>query len=884
MSDAQLYSDSMKSASFDYRVFTDYMRTVRSKTFKFLYDFQIKSSGYRRFDFTASQLRLMLPTRKESSRGNPKKYILFIDSDFISKRDRLPFKRSAFYGKEISMYDIANNPELFKSSYIIFIEGKFIDCTNLICKEDNTCLIIDTNEWENTAGLPPSYIEDMITRDVPITVFFMPNPVYGIYETNVNVIAKYENYLSLAKFDIAGNLTDEATYISFINSNELLYASVMCDTSADQFLKFYAGNDALPFDTKLAHFNVFGMRNVLDEVVLPAGETFFEIPIMNYPVPVETMIVFRDVSGRKEYAHDVTIRLHYPNIYKIEVNDQPAYDLHIFTIGVDDTPMSGDLKYKNQLGLYYRFFANDILDKYKDDTIPGIIKNYDEGEYNYSLPDYFGNAFDPDHLTYKIERFNGFIENDPMVINEYFHELFKPVQNYMIDISEIDLATRLRTDNLGEISSVDDHTTFAEDRYVFQFIEYSGVDKTLLSLFIDGNYYMPDVTFSEDGMKYVYIPTTMVNADSFIEVNVDALFSFEEQTVFTATNEIIEFNCNNSNKPVMACDIYLINEQDNTYVDRADFEIYVLDDFGNQTAVGSSTARNIHDTFFVSITNASLVDVNISVRVDKVGYIQEWVSTGGFGGVLFPVQVNNNTEYFKIYRDGRLIPKNAYAITTSNIHGTSTIVDLGIVKNIGDRFIIQYTPNRYTQTLFLDDIPSNGIVEVGDILNRPFDYHTYEYYINGKKLNRTNLEILTPHTLLLKDVESLQNFEILTKNIDEEQFFIYGNALTEMNTLIYNLAEFQSEVIANLPILPDTEPPLAAILDPGALIYVGIFIYLLPTLEFINPDTDQITADDVTQYEPVLTTPFVLNPDADGHGDEPNPFQKLYINPDVDFI
>jgi hypothetical protein len=496
-----------------------------------------------------------------------------------------------------------------------------------------------------------------------------------------------------------------------------------------------------------------------------------------------------------------------------------------------------------------------------DDTIPDIIKNYDEGDYTYSLPDYFGQALDPNQVTYKIDKFNNYILNDPGVINEYFHKLLEPVQNYFIDVNDIDLLTRLRTDNMGEIKNVEYHTTFSENRYVFQFVEYSGTDKTILTIFIDGYYYMPDQHFSEDGMKYIYIPTTMVHNDSLIEVNVDGFFSFQTITPFINTTGYLEFLCHNGDKPVMACDIYLVRMSDNAYVDKSKYDVLIDDDFGNVVSVGSNTCRNIHNRFYIQMLDPLLLSTPIIIKINKIGHTRNWVIGSYVGGFTFPLQVNNDPNYFKIYRNGALIPRQFYIIIPSPLFQNMLYIDININKIEGSTYNVQYTSNKFTPLLYLETIPDNGIIEVDDILDRPFDYHTYEYYLNGRKLNYTNIEILTPHTLLVKGVTSRRNFEILNRNIDDSQFFIYGNALTDINSAIYNLPEFQSLIVANFPIIPNTQPTIIDLLDPNSIILIALFIEYLSVLEFINPDTEQFTAQELIDYAPVMTAPFIINPD-----------------------
>jgi hypothetical protein len=104
---------------------------------------------------------------------------------------------------------------------MVFVDGKLFDTINILCKEDKTYLIFDINDGKNTTGIPKDYFDQLMNANVDITVFFVPNCTYGIYNTNRNVLSKYVDNLALSRFDLANNLDTSDKYVTFINTNEL---------------------------------------------------------------------------------------------------------------------------------------------------------------------------------------------------------------------------------------------------------------------------------------------------------------------------------------------------------------------------------------------------------------------------------------------------------------------------------------------------------------------------------------------------------------------------------------------------------------------------------------------------------------------------------------
>ena len=229
MASAELY-EAYKNGTFDIRSLEKALTDIRIGSYLFLDQAQKDIVGHARFDFKSSDLKLST-TMEKKQHSYPMRYVHTVDYSFIGENQRRTFKRSEFLNKEVTLFDCANNPTLFIRTYMVFVAGKFMDTVQIFCNEDKTTLVFDTASAKNPGGLPEDYLKKMIEDDVDITVYFIPNCAYGVYNTNRYVLQKYVNNLSLKRFNIANELGDETKYITFINTNDLLFSSVITETT-----------------------------------------------------------------------------------------------------------------------------------------------------------------------------------------------------------------------------------------------------------------------------------------------------------------------------------------------------------------------------------------------------------------------------------------------------------------------------------------------------------------------------------------------------------------------------------------------------------------------------------------------------------------------------
>jgi hypothetical protein len=864
MTDTQLYTLLFSNNTYNHDAMTKTLNITKESSFQFLNNLQYLAAGYRRFDFKMTDLTSAIASRDRINLQYPKKYLAFIKNNFISEKNRLEYKKSDFFGKEVDMKTIADNSDIFSNAYLVFVNGKFIDSTTLMCKDNHTYIVFNISDRPGEIGIPRSYFESLLEANVDITIYFVPNCAYGVLNTNLYALEMYKNQLSLQQFDISGHLSDDASYIAFINENNLLYTSIITDViDSDQYLRFYSGNNSLPYDSKIIHFNIFGLRNLLDIKSIDAGETWFELPIKDMPVPKENLIPFREIDGKKLFAHDVVINSYYPNIYSIQSNMYPQYPLSIFVVYFDDTTVSIS-KHKNELSLYYKYIEN-ILDQYKNDTIPTLIKNYIPKSYIYSIDDYRGSNNLNKPLHYKKQAFETFISVDFNITKDYFYNLLNKRDAFYLYIENIDLNTRLRTNNYSEITDINDQEEFTESRYVFIFNDELMTDYENLRFFIDGIYYLSDKKYRNGNYVYYYIPISLIHSDSIMEIERGLPFYFETNINYGNTNYFIDVECNNGAIPVYVNDIYLIDNTTNTYIDRDMFAVQIQDTDGSYIIMDNDSFTEIKDSFQIAVTDESLLLKDITLYINK--FSQRLIYEVTISNILnasieFPKKIKNDVRNIRIFRNGRLIPPSVYT-TDFGVTYSNPIITIMTSKTIGDIYIIEYIPNKYNEVLRRTTISNTGIIDVIDIANKAMDIKYYDFFLNGKKLNTNNLDFLTPTKLRVKNVNTTLNFNIIEKDINPIPFYALPLSLRTTDDDIFDLTDVHNAIVnEHLPISND-EPNY---IPPIGQEYTTEEVHnmkenVLKVLELINPNEEQITPTMIDDYPNVFSTlPYLINP------------------------
>lgn len=856
--DSKLYTYEMYD-TFDLSILEKTLNDIKRNSFHFLYQLQKELLLHYRFDFHISDLK-KASYFNHSVKVYPRKYVYYVDVNFIDEKNRIKYKQSPFYNKELSIFDTADNPDIFTHTYMVFVDGRFYDTINILPMEDKTAIIFDIYEKKtNPTGITKEHFEELLAHDSPVTVLFIPNCTYGIYNTNRHVLELYKDNLSLQRFNLSSNLSDDNKYITFVNENDLLFSSVIVDTdNSSDMLRFY--NQPLNEKTKYVHINIFGFRNLYDQIYLDGSEKFFRIPLQAMPIPIENIIIFRDKDGKKYFAHDIRLKLYYPNVYEVIGNDNND-NLVLYVFYSDDTKNIDILSYKNHLELFHSLFGTGV-EEYQNDTIFKIVRDYFPPVYNYDIKDFENSEWYPNHLDYKIETFRKWISENSDNLRYYLYNQVKTPRGYYLDISEVNLESKLRLDNFSEIEDEELQEKFDTPRYLF-IIPNRQEDNSHFRFFIDGFFYVPDKVYRKGSYDYYYIPVELINKDSVIEIEKFDNTNLSKDIKFTNLDEKILIDLYNG-QYFSINDIFLVEKNTGNYIKREDYDFIVIRD-GAVITLPTSSFKPIKENFYIKLKNESLLNVDITLYIKRTDFfIREKVTeridrTKPY--VLRNITIAPDRRNFRVFINSRFTGMNHYDVFFMDRVTDPVTVQTNILRNFGDEVVIDYTPHKYKVIYTADTIHEKGFVDLRGIINKPFGLKWYDIFLNGQKLNKKHIEIISPFLIMIKNVSTRRNLIIIERDRSGEFF-----KATEPNTINDKLwdtvKEFRDRILDRDSIKDTDIDIVTEIISDLEIETMRFFFLYLTDLGFINPDLKQMVEYD-KKYYPAITAvdPILINPD-----------------------
>ncbi len=266
-------------------------------------------------------------------------------------------------------------------------------------------------------------------------------------------------------------------------------------------------------------------------------------------------------------------------------------------------------------------------------------------------------------------------------------------------------------------------------------------------------------------------------------------------------------------------------------------------------------------TFDISPTSEKVINVPLKIRFSKIPIMVRFtIDVAGYAYIDTGTDdFQFSTEYIRVFRNGRLIPKTRYRLLTNYERPRILFVEW---FDIGDIVYIDITPYRYTQLLHKRNISKEEtLINLKGIINKPFDIRYYDVYMNGRKLSLNNVFSITPWEITLVNLKSNYNLDIYEKERDWEYFGLDYNTMNyyfsfddlissgvvsdeEFCKLIKDKIDHDKD--PRLNIYPNTfnEDPLDY--SDVDMIYPIFFIFYYDELipkTFVNPDVLQFSRD-----------------------------------------
>ena len=443
-----------------------------------------------------------------------------------------------------TIFDSCNLTDLFERRVMFFVNGQYFHGIKFYADTNRFILIIevdtDPEKYETTmAGdvIRNDRLKNMIKNGDSWSILLMPfsNTKY-IIDYPINIIKGRKLVLSRDK-------TKDVSNVKFVDSNTWLVSvsdikekSNTVSTIANASIE--NGELVLDLPVEFANSirkinmiaaNVVAMPNVsgLANLYLARAFQIQFLPSekMTNPIPPQDIICFEtDENGSfVKYLHNATIKMYYPNIYKIEDVDPSKYIMIMWMYSSQDTTI-----FINPLDLYMKY-DSDYATEAINNKLPVTIKNYIPMVNTYrerSYLEYFVRATRRNEFSYKFEYLKELIRDDTSRLEKIYTDMvtntaYKWHSNprYYIDMKNWgNIENRKRYNSANEV------TTFAVTEFgtecIYFVIEHEDEREYPIAVWIDGVRCTHTWLFTERYRSYLYIPTQMINSSSHIEFEI----------------------------------------------------------------------------------------------------------------------------------------------------------------------------------------------------------------------------------------------------------------------------------------------------------------------------------------------------------------------------
>lgn len=873
MRDKEFYTRASLNNTFDIKAVENALNDIQISSFQYLNEIQMQSTGLKRFDFKMSDL-IRTERIDHNTRYYPRKWVYNIPENFIAENKRLEFRRSKFYNKFITFKDTIDNTNIFTNTFLLFIDGAIMNnAVELYCREDKTVVVFRVNEKPADSGINRQLLNRWIEEDVNVTFFMVSIEVGGSKTFNQYTFAPYNNVVPLKEFGIPeGVKYNNKFMVSVSNIGDIRSNLCMTDNTDENI--FFLNNDIAESGYKSFVIDIFNLRSVDEIKYIEGNEEWFTIDVHECPVSTQNIVAFDYDTNR--FLHDVKFELYYPNIYHV-IGNSNNKKLKVYIFYYDDTSEKL-LEYSNHLAVYYKYVQN-VLDKYKNNTINSIIKNYMPVEVEYTINNFKETIWFDDAFKFKSEYLRELIVADGNNFRAYLKRQCSKQHSFYLPMKNVDLQSKIRQNN-KDVNEPIWYEEFNELRYMFIFRNEFRSTFTDILFSIDGIAYIPDKHYKTQKYEYFYIPCNLINENSILEVEKIKGFLREELTTFTSTNDEKIFNIKSVDEitDVFHNDIFLTNAETDEYLNDDDYTVSVKLD-NEWIDVNNDCFYKIEDQYKVKINNSDYLNKPLRIHIKK-NYAREIhrieTEEQKFTLLTFSFDINKDPRHIRLYKNGRVIPRNEFeVIFNSNKTGGMSYVSYPREFEVGDEYVIEAVPYKMKEVYYSKFNDVNKIIDLYGIIDKPLDVKWYDFYLNGKKLLKSNIEIISPCKMILRDVQSSKNLSIVQNDRDDKEWYGFYSPTDIIDKIL------KVENFIDPPDNKDDEPD---IITPGKddeedLLY-DFWIKFLSKFGFINPDWSQIPESIVKWYNGLFIKPnnvFLIQPDR---GAETAEFLWT-MNPDV---
>lgn len=461
--------------------------------------------------------------------------------------------------------------------------------------------------------------------------------------------------------------------------------------------------------------------------------------------------------------------------------------------------------------------------------------------------------------------------------------------------------------NKNEISNPYKHIDFDKE-YTFIVMSTSYPYSPQLCIWIDGLRIIDFKVYNDNYTNFIYIPKNLITSSSIIEIEMYINnIKDEQESIFI--NSLTTVSLNFNRKTIKPMDIMLIDNETNEYIPDSDFEIvisnnninslkhrfeelgeldYLLypvndtmedalkyDEEGNLIIYLNTGSINIEndsiqkekyyilnkksprsfdvDMIKIVVTNEKYLNKPLKILTTDKSIISSRIFNPKYPLTeiyLHSFEGDNSEDRFRIFSNGRLKKpiKKYFELNLAKKYKDDIKASI-IVYPLNDKIelTLDYLPFNSNLIYSKKEISNDGVLKLKNCLSRPFDLSYYSIYLNGRKLNYTNIQIISETIVRLRNVYSTKNLYIFEKSFDEDIFKFKESDFQSLHeALLYSDKDYYDYIIDN-SILESQ--------DEGYIEDRGI----IDNLEVDNEDYDSIESNidgfiqkHIIQFIPIL--------------------------------
>jgi hypothetical protein len=786
-------------------------------SFSKLYDYQKDAGGMERY---------IIPLSKYIHQS-PYSIIYNLKEGITDGSKRLIYIRSSIKNTVISYSDMIKNATSFDKIPLVFIGGELYTNFSIKISGDNTYFYFNMR----LKGVNSAYnnytweeFQTIISSYTNMHVILVPsmNVKQRVNLKTSDMLLNVKTGLALNTFTSLNKKNTNVTPFPFITNSKYTFKYVLTDPTINTTHIIYTKDYINSITETSVKISIFYINSISKTIKLPTTDEYFSLDIVDMPVPIENMLIFKKVGNKYLYDPDTTITMYYPNIYK--VNRSSATELMIYVLYKDINNKDIGSKYKDEIRLYQEY-TSSLINQYKDGSIPDMIKEYIPLDVTFNSDDFLNSEVYPDRELYIQNKFMEVITKNGNIFKKYLTDILPNRREIYISVDKINLANRLRNNNKKEFPNAEVPIIFPSPQYLFKFI-YSGLNDKM-NIWVDGVFTIPTI-LTDSKYQYVYLPVSKIKSTSIILVERFYESEYKQDLTYSNTTDYVEVSLN---EPLRLCDIFITKEDVNgivSYLYDNQYKIYIKKD--DVYLDINEYKFSYADTIYINFLTDEYTSYTINVRVSNVNIHDSVI---GNREVNLNGLIGNISGKTNLFLNGRLllIDTTELGYNLDNAGDTHIFRYISLIKPT-DEITVLYTPTYREKILEIDLIDENGYINLEGVISKPFDLKWFDVFINGLRLSKYNIEYISPYKIMIKNINTRKHLLIYEKYFDE--FNITSEDVTD--NLLNNFQDILDDIIGENSIPDDLSDIGEVILE-----VLPIIEEFLLELDLINPDVLQFS-------------------------------------------